>query len=99
MRRGRGSLRQRQPAIDAETRARARRRAAGVRAAFSAPHLVEHRRARAQRAACFRRFPVLAVRSEEHTSELQSLMRRSYAVFCLQNNTSTRLLKYNRPTI
>src|SRR3546814_2336919 len=27
-------------------------------------------------------------RSEEHTSELQSLMRISYAVFCLQNNTS-----------
>src|SRR3546814_5472003 len=26
-----------------------------------------------------------AVRSEEHTSELQSLMRISYAVFCLQN--------------
>src|SRR3546814_7954897 len=26
------------------------------------------------------------VRSEEHTSELQSLMRISYAVFCLQNN-------------
>src|SRR3546814_6833355 len=26
---------------------------------------------------------VLAVRSEEHTSELQSLMRISYAVFCL----------------
>src|SRR3546814_2287712 len=25
-----------------------------------------------------------AVRSEEHTSELQSLMRLSYAVFCLQ---------------
>src|SRR3546814_7290713 len=25
-----------------------------------------------------------AVRSEEHTSELQSLMRNSYAVFCLQ---------------
>src|SRR3546814_1376900 len=24
------------------------------------------------------------VRSEEHTSELQSLMRRSYAVFCLK---------------
>src|SRR3546814_3198963 len=30
----------------------------------------------------------LAVRSEEHTSELQSLMRISYAVFCLkQKNT------------
>src|SRR3546814_4268921 len=30
-------------------------------------------------------------RSEEHTSELQSLMRISYAVFCLQNkNTKPR---------
>src|SRR3546814_3476319 len=28
-----------------------------------------------------------AGRSEEHTSELQSLMRISYAVFCLKNNT------------
>src|SRR3546814_1390590 len=28
--------------------------------------------------------PLLAVRSEEHTSELQSLMRISYAVFCLK---------------
>src|SRR3546814_5509438 len=27
---------------------------------------------------------VLAIRSEEHTSELQSLMRISYAVFCLK---------------
>src|SRR3546814_1260990 len=27
-----------------------------------------------------------AFRSEEHTSELQSLMRISYAVFCLQKN-------------
>src|SRR3546814_4960320 len=26
-------------------------------------------------------------RSEEHTSELQSLMRRSYAVFCLKKKT------------
>src|SRR3546814_1592045 len=34
-----------------------------------------------------RRFGVendLAHRSEEHTSELQTLMRRSYAVFCLK---------------
>src|SRR3546814_4211812 len=29
-----------------------------------------------------------AGRSEEHTSELQSLMRRSYAVFCLKKNTT-----------
>src|SRR3546814_1156021 len=28
------------------------------------------------------------LRSEEHTSELQSLMRISYAVFCLQKKTS-----------
>src|SRR3546814_1772624 len=27
------------------------------------------------------------VRSEEHTSELQSLMRTSYAVFCLKKKT------------
>src|SRR3546814_9497078 len=39
-------------------------------------------------------------RSEEHTSELQSLMRTSYAVFCLKkkkknNTTKTRSLKAN----
>src|SRR3546814_4210003 len=28
------------------------------------------------------------LRSEEHTSELQSLMRSSYAVFCLQKKTT-----------
>src|SRR3546814_6157262 len=31
-------------------------------------------------------FPHAPSRSEEHTSELQSLMRKSYAVFCLKNN-------------
>src|SRR3546814_9110428 len=30
----------------------------------------------------------LPERSEEHTSELQSLMRISYAVFCLKKNNS-----------
>src|SRR3546814_14807866 len=30
-----------------------------------------------------------SARSEEHTSELQSLMRISYAVFCLKKKTST----------
>src|SRR3546814_9319972 len=34
-------------------------------------------------------------RSEEHTSELQSLMRISYAVFCLRTKTQT-LAKINR---
>src|SRR3546814_3422154 len=31
-----------------------------------------------------------AERSEEHTSELQSLMRISYAVFCLKKKKSTK---------
>src|SRR3546814_10302353 len=34
---------------------------------------------------------VEAVRSEEHTSELQSLMRISYAVFCLQKKKHNSL--------
>src|SRR3546814_1799008 len=33
---------------------------------------------------CSRRSPRKSWRSEEHTSELQSLMRISYAVFCLK---------------
>src|SRR3546814_9419808 len=33
-----------------------------------------------------------AVRSEEHTSELQSLMRISYAVFCLKKKNHTQQL-------
>src|SRR3546814_1901538 len=32
--------------------------------------------------------PYQAERSEEHTSELQSLMRISYAVFCLKKKTN-----------
>src|SRR3546814_1402306 len=36
-------------------------------------------------------------RSEEHTSELQSLMRISYAVFCLKKkNTYTQLQQYQQ---
>src|SRR3546814_1255093 len=35
---------------------------------------------------------LLAVRSEEHTSELQSLMRISYAVFCLKKKTYNQLV-------
>src|SRR3546814_7289714 len=34
--------------------------------------------------------PVHQLRSEEHTSELQSLMRTSYAVFCLQKKTTPK---------
>src|SRR3546814_3366567 len=35
---------------------------------------------------------LVAVRSEEHTSELQSLMRISYAVFCLKKKTKTSMI-------
>src|SRR3546814_1116453 len=47
--------------------------AAAVHPADDAPHLAHHLRA-----------DPVARRSEEHTSELQSLMRISYAVFCLK---------------
>src|SRR3546814_8445410 len=42
--------------------------------------------------------PLEPRRSEEHTSELQSLMRSSYAVFCLQkkNKSFTQLLHQDR---
>src|SRR3546814_8023522 len=33
-----------------------------------------------------------ATRSEEHTSELQSLMRISYAVFCLKKKTKNHII-------
>src|SRR3546814_10191023 len=35
-------------------------------------------------------------RSEEHTSELQSLMRNSYAVFCLKKQNQHSRTKNNR---
>src|SRR3546814_4205714 len=50
-------------------------------------------------------FPILApensprkARSEEHTSELQSLMRISYAVFCLKKKNKTITKKPPRQT-
>src|SRR3546814_8382310 len=36
-----------------------------------------------------------AERSEEHTSELQSLMRISYAVFCLKKKNKPKKNKHN----
>src|SRR3546814_1654081 len=45
---------------------------------------------RALQAAKLQGFDVVMLdRSEEHTSELQSLMRISYAVFCLKKKTKT----------
>src|SRR3546814_3203663 len=37
--------------------------------------------------------PDIVTRSEEHTSELQSLMRISYAVFCLKKTTLKTIMR------
>src|SRR3546814_4513446 len=42
---------------------------------------------------------LLSIRSEEHTSELQSLMRISYAVFCLKKKKSTSNLPHTTGAI
>src|SRR3546814_1919317 len=39
--------------------------------------------------------PAKQRRSEEHTSELQSLMRNSYAVFCLKKKTNKISIHYH----
>src|SRR3546814_1232373 len=39
-----------------------------------------------------------AQRSEEHTSELQSLMRISYAVFCLNKKKTKKIKRYQSAT-
>src|SRR3546814_2697123 len=58
---------------------------------FGGPHevtirtpLPEGGEGASNRAATALKQTVMAGRSEEHTSELQSLMRNSYAVFCLK---------------
>src|SRR3546814_2954850 len=63
-------------------------------AALLQGHGVEHRRGNA-RALGGKLVGRWWNRSEEHTSELQSLMRISYAVFCLKkkNNTQTEMCR------
>src|SRR3546814_3149110 len=41
-------------------------------------------------------FQSLGLRSEEHTSELQSLMRISYAVFCLKKKNNRTSINYTQ---
>src|SRR3546814_1387135 len=43
--------------------------------------------------------PPSAIRSEEHTSELQSLMRISYAVFCLKIKKIKYYTLYNQSSV
>src|SRR3546814_7645999 len=59
----------------------------GVGRGYLHPDILRRRRARKHTPRPTR--PArLVPRSEEHTSELQSLMRFSYAVFCLKNYTT-----------
>src|SRR3546814_8730249 len=39
-----------------------------------------------------------SARSEEHTSELRSLMRISYAIFCLKTKTTTSSIRVKQQT-
>src|SRR3546814_6164333 len=59
---------------------------------FSTGFVIRFRRGHPRRDAIH---PYTAVRSEEHTSELQSLMRISYAVFCLKHKKldNTKILR------
>src|SRR3546814_4102110 len=68
------------PALDATLKALLTSPAAAQVHALRSAYLDDHRRivTRAER------HRVLLYRSEEHTSDLQSLMRLSYAVFCLK---------------
>src|SRR3546814_3207062 len=72
----------------------------GCRAGAAHPRLMRSRPKRS--AAAPISIPPSTARSEEHTSELQSLMRISYAVFCLKkkkqqqhHNINKQCRKYN----
>src|SRR3546814_1614527 len=72
--------------VQAPAATRARERLTPVSPAMPAPEAAMPRKAYlVSSRATFREFSGL--RSEEHTSELQSLMRISYAVFCLKKKT------------
>src|SRR3546814_1964387 len=49
---------------------------------------------------CWRRrvIPAALIRSEEHTSELQSIMRTTYAVFCLKKKKTKGTTNYGQNT-
>src|SRR3546814_2820201 len=58
---------------------------------ISHPHpVVDARRLLYSTGSFFCKIGFLSRRSEEHTSELQSLMRISYAVFCLKKKNTHR---------
>src|SRR3546814_8749188 len=68
--------------------------AAGFQSLFEQ---IDHRAATLAGIACFTG-DLIEPRSEEHPSELQSLMRISYAVFCLKKKNNSKTL-YQHTTI
>src|SRR3546814_5477486 len=80
--RGRGARRQRPRAIRASWRPQGR--GASFRSDLQALDAARGGHVAAVLAGEARDGHVLAARSEEHTSELQSLMRKSYAVICMK---------------
>src|SRR3546814_4481614 len=66
----------------------------GLAAAMEKPDLFDDERFATREARIAHQEDMIAVlRSEEHTSELQSLMRISYAVFCLKNKNKHNHIK------
>src|SRR3546814_3562113 len=60
------------------------------------PHLLTRRQIPSFCALQANRGQAATVRSEEHPSELQSLMRTSYAVFCLKKkNNTAKTIRHN----
>src|SRR3546814_4020456 len=78
---GMTSKRIRRPSLQIDAEARAHRAVAAAERAAERERRTPDALAIADRQA--------ALRSEEHTSELQSLMRNSYAVFCLKKKKTT----------
>src|SRR3546814_3637873 len=72
-------------------RRKGRARRLGIRRPIEDP--VQHRRLGH---AWMDRIGAHTLRSEEHTSELQSLMRISYAVFCLKKKTTNNTKANNK---
>src|SRR3546814_7673829 len=67
----------------------------GVKIFGHAPNIVPRRRNGTGALPLQRRLSI-ANRSEEHTSELQSLMRISYAVFCLKKKKKQKNIKVSQ---
>src|SRR3546814_2720385 len=85
------------PEVDqSEATVRLHEQVAGVRVGMEEPVLEDHRQHHVDdassevRSVDARGVERLEIRSEEHTSELQSLMRISYAVFCLKKKKETQ---------